>query len=92
VFPKTIWNGLLSVKGFPKYIYVTTIDSHITVFSMSRIYCVVTISAVRCCCHFSWVLGPRYWFYWELPRIFERWPCCGDGRHAGWGIRIVAVI
>jgi len=53
VFPKTIWNGLLSVKGFPKYIYVTTIDSHITVFSMSRIYCVVTISSVRCCCHFS---------------------------------------
>ena len=27
VFPKTIGNGLLTVKVFPKYIYVKTVDS-----------------------------------------------------------------
>jgi len=37
VFPNTFWNGLLAVKGFPKCIYVNTVDSLITVFNMSRI-------------------------------------------------------
>jgi len=41
VFPNTIWNGLSMVKVFPKIIYVKTVDSRITVFTMSRICCVV---------------------------------------------------
>ena len=41
------------VKVFPKYIYVKTVDSRITVFAMSRICCVVTRLAVSYCCHFS---------------------------------------
>jgi len=53
VLPNTIWNGLLAVKGFPKYIYVMTVDSLITVFNMLGICCVVTMSAVSCCCQFS---------------------------------------
>jgi len=41
VFPNTIWNGLSMVKVFPKIIYVKTVDSRITVFTMSSICCVV---------------------------------------------------
>jgi len=33
----------------------------------------------------------RYWFFWEVPRIFERWSCCGNGWFIGWGMRIAAV-
>jgi len=36
--------------------------------------------------------GLRYWFFWEVPRIFERWPCSGHGLFIGWGMRIAAVI
>jgi len=53
VFPNTIWNGLLTVKVFPKHIYVVTVDSRITVFTMSSICCVVTRLAVSYCCRFS---------------------------------------
>jgi len=52
-FPNTIWNGLLAVKGFPKYIYVKTVDTLMHVFAMSRFCCVVTRLAVSCCCRFS---------------------------------------
>ena len=36
-------------------------------------------------------LMSRYWFFWEVPRIFERWSCCGDGWFIGWGMRIATV-
>jgi len=36
--------------------------------------------------------GPRYWFFWEVPCIFERWSCCGDGWYIGRGMQISAVI
>ena len=38
---------------FPKYIYVKTVDSLITVFTMSKICCVVTRLAMSYCCRFS---------------------------------------
>ena len=56
VLLNTIWNGLLAVKGFPKYINVNTVVSLITVFTMSRICCVVTRLAVRCCCCLSYAI------------------------------------
>jgi len=53
VFPDTVCNGLSTVKVFPKYIYVKTADSRITVFTMSSICCVATRLAVSNCCRFS---------------------------------------
>jgi len=32
VFPNTVWNGLLALKEFPKYIYVKIVDN--LVFSL----------------------------------------------------------
>ena len=40
VFPNTIWNGLLAVEVFPKCVYVTTVDSRITVFTMHVFCCI----------------------------------------------------
>jgi len=41
------------MEGFPKYIYVNTADRLVTVFTMSRICCVIMRLAVSCCCHLS---------------------------------------
>jgi len=36
-------------------------------------------------------LVSRYWFFWEVPRIFERCFCCGDGWFIDWGMWIATV-
>jgi len=42
VFPNTIWNGLLAVEVFPpkNSVYVRTVDSRITVFTMHVFCCI----------------------------------------------------
>jgi len=40
VFPNTIWNGLLAVEVFPKCVYLRTVDSQITVFTMYVFCCI----------------------------------------------------
>ena len=40
VFPNRIWNGLLAVEVFPKCVYVRTVDSRITVFTMHVFCCI----------------------------------------------------
>ena len=36
-------------------------------------------------------LGLQYWFFWEVPHIFEQWPCYGEGWFIHWGMRIATV-
>ena len=43
VFPNTIWNGLLAVEVFPKCVYVRTVDSRITVYTMHVFCCIFTM-------------------------------------------------
>ena len=40
VFPNTIWNVLLAVEVFPKCVYVRTVDSRITVFTIYVFCCI----------------------------------------------------
>jgi len=69
VFPKYI-----DVKVFPKHIYVKTDDSQITVFTTSRICCVVTRLAASYCCRFSKAALGRDIDSFEKYRVFLRIP------------------
>jgi len=60
VFPNTIWNGLLAVDVFPKYIYVKAVDSISSIFTMSKICCVVTRLAEILLSFCIGGLEPRY--------------------------------
>jgi len=55
MFPNKIWNRLSVLKVFPKYIYVKTVDGLITIFTVSKICCVLTRLAMSYCCCFTLV-------------------------------------
>jgi len=56
VFPNTISNGLLAVEVFPKCVYVRTVDSRITAFTMYVFVVFLSgVSFVFCC--FAWTCG-----------------------------------
>ena len=70
VFPITVCNGLLTVKGFPKHTYVKTVNGLITIITMSKICCVVTRLAVSYCCCFAYVSLRRYTDFSENHHVF----------------------
>jgi len=53
VFLHAVWNRLLVVKVFPKYIYVKPVRGQITISTKSNICCVVTRLTVSYCCRFA---------------------------------------
>ena len=65
VFPNTIWNGCFAVEVFPKCVYVRSVDSRITVFSMYVFCCFFLLWCFICIFLFCVNLW-GHWFKWQL--------------------------
>ena len=75
------------LEGFPKYIYVKTVDSLINVFTMSRTCCVVTRLAASCCCRSTVVASGRDIDFSEKYHVFLSGGHLRRGRFA---VRVLA--